>query len=75
MSDIQTINWQDIMVWAAIALAAAYLLRKRILPLIRREPVGCEKCGAYQAITRRRGVKVQKLSPEESNKLRSDLHQ
>ncbi len=69
----QTIGWQDILVWAAIALAVIYLLRKRIIPLLRREPTGCGKCGVYQAVTKRRGVTVKKLSPEESEKLRSEL--
>jgi len=75
MTDIATITWQDIIVWAALLLAVAYLVRKIILPRLRHEPTGCAKCGAYQAITQKRGVTVQKLTPEESKKLRSELRE
>jgi len=73
MTDLSTITLQDITVWAAILLALAYLFRKRILPRLRHEPTGCAKCGAYQALTQKRGVTVKKLSTEESEKLRSEL--
>jgi hypothetical protein len=75
MNELQSIGWQDILVWAAILLAVVYLFSKQILPRLRREPVGCEKCAAYQAITDRRGVTVKKLTPEETEKLRSELRQ
>ncbi len=73
MTDIATITWQDIIVWAALLLAVAYLVRKKIIPRLRHEPTGCAKCGAYQAVTQKRGVTVRKLSKEESEKMRSEL--
>lgn len=73
MTDIATIIWQDVIVWAALLLAVTYLVRKLILPRLRHEPTGCAKCGAYQAITQKRGATVKKLSETESKKFRSEL--
>ncbi len=64
---------QDIVVYASIALAALYIFRKMILPRFRQSSGGCEKCGAHQAISARPGVKVEKLTPEESARLRQEI--
>lgn len=64
---------QDIVVYSSIALAAFYLFRKMILPRFRKSSGGCDKCAAHQAVSARPGVKVKKLTPEESALLRQEI--
>ena len=64
---------QDTVVYASIALAALYIFRKLILPRFRQSRGGCDKCAAHQAISDRPGVKVEKLTPEESSSLRQEI--
>ena len=68
-------TWQDYLVFAAIVYACVYLWRKMIAPRLRRESGAgaCDKCGAHQALTQKRGVKIVKLTPGQSERMRSEL--
>ncbi len=66
-------TFQDVVVYSSIALAAFYLFRRMILPRFRKSGGGCDKCAAHQAVSARPGVKVEKLSPKESARLRQEI--
>ncbi|MFQ5607109.1 MAG: FeoB-associated Cys-rich membrane protein [Candidatus Zixiibacteriota bacterium] len=71
---METFPWQDVVVYSAITLAAVYLFRRVILPRLRKQGGGgCDKCGAHQALSSRPGVTVQKLSADESARLRNEM--
>lgn len=69
-------GWQDWLVFAAIVIAVVYLWRTRIAPKFSKQKsqVGCENCAAVGLPPETRGVTVKKLSPEESQRMRDELH-